>query len=172
MLPPPVESQGLLTTKAPLWVTSSLLPILAATSLNPPSLLVTNKRQQAAVRGASPFIWGLLPANACLPALCGSFTGFTALRGKKRMVLLQSIALLRKVGAVFGALPCPCRVGAICSQHFGFLQLRTHPTRQRLHQGDSNPLCICLVLDSLLIASNSSNKEYTQEAVLCVNDPN
>ena len=50
MLPPPVESQGLLTTKAPLWVTSSLLPILAATSLNPPSLLVTNKRQQA-VRG-------------------------------------------------------------------------------------------------------------------------
>ena len=171
MLPPPVESQGLLTTKAPLWVTSSLLPILAATSLNPPSLLVTNKRQQA-VRGASPFIWGLLPANACLPALCGSFTGFTALRGKKRMVLLQSIALLRKVGAVFGALPCPCRAGAICSQHFGFLQLRTHPTRQRLHQGDSNPLCICLVLDSLLIASNSSNKEYTQEAVLCVNDPN
>ena len=166
MLPPPVESQGLLTTKAPLWVTSSLLPILAATSLNPPSLLVTNKRQQA-VRGASPFIWGLLPANACLPALCGSFTGFTALRGKKRMVLLQSIALLRKVGAVFGALPCPCRVGAICSQHFGFLQLRTHPTKQRLHQGDSNPLCICLALDSLLIASNSFKKEHIRSSPLC-----
>ena len=58
MLPPPVESQGLLTTKAPLWVTSSLLPILAATSLNPPSLLVTNKRQQAGCEGGKPIYLG------------------------------------------------------------------------------------------------------------------
>ena len=132
-----------------------------------PTKPFSHQQEAAGCEGASPFIWGLLPANACLPALCGSFTGFTALRGKKRMVLLQSIALLRKVGAVFGALPCPCRAGAICSQHFGFLQLRAHPTRQRLHQGDSNPLCICLALDSLLIASNSFKKEHTRSSPLC-----
>ena len=68
----------------------------------------TTKPFSRAVKPASPFIWG-----ACLPAsllaLCGSFTGFTALWGEKRLVVvpepLQPFPLPRKVGAVFGALP-------------------------------------------------------------------
>ena len=60
------------------------------------------------VKPASPFIWGAC-LQACLLALCGSFTGFAALWGKKRLVvvpeLLQPFPLPRKVGAVFGALP-------------------------------------------------------------------
>ena len=60
------------------------------------------------VKPASPFIWGAC-LQACLLALCGSFTGFAALWGKKRLVvvpeLLQPFGLPRKVGAVFGALP-------------------------------------------------------------------
>ena len=77
MLPPPVESQGLLTTKAPLWVTSSLLPILAATSLNPPSLLVTNKRQQAGCEGGKPIYLGSAASKA--PACLRSVAALLAL---------------------------------------------------------------------------------------------
>ena len=62
-----------------------------------------------AVKPASPFIWEPASKQACLLAFCGSFTGFTALWGEKRLVvvpeLLQPFGLPRKVGAVFGALP-------------------------------------------------------------------
>lgn len=61
-----------------------------------------------AVKPASPFIWEPASKQACLLAFCGSFTVFTALWGKKRLVLvpeLQSIARPEK--SELFLVPCP-----------------------------------------------------------------
>ena len=56
------QSQGPLTTKAPLWVTSSLLPILAPT---PPSLLVATNTMVVSKAG-KPIYLRRLPAPSLL----------------------------------------------------------------------------------------------------------
>ena len=56
------QSQGPLTTKAPLWVTSSLLPILAPT---PPSLLVATNTMVVSKAG-KPIYLRCLPAPSLL----------------------------------------------------------------------------------------------------------
>ena len=114
---PSVESQGLLTTKAPLWVTSSLLPILAA-PVNPPSLLVTNNTR--AVKAASPFIlaacqqeqepacalWQLYWLYSSAEERRGWLSGSSARAGAS-LSCRNPLLCSEKLGTVFGALPCP-----------------------------------------------------------------
>ena len=138
---PPLESQGLLTTKAPLWVTSSLLPILAAAPVNPPSLLVTNKRQ--AVKPASPFIWSACQ-QACLACL-RSVAALLALQlCRERRGWLWSYCSAQKSWSCFWwpALPM-LRWSNLLSAFWILAIAPAHPRRQRL-QEDSYPLCICL----------------------------
>ena len=128
---PPVESQGLLTTKAPLWVTSSLLPILAAASVNPPSL-----------SAGKPIYLGSLP-EASLPAcaLWQLYWLYCSVGKEEARAAVYCSA--QKTWSCFWCLALPMLRWSNLLSAFWILAIaQAHLRGQRL-QEDSYPLCIC-----------------------------